>query len=246
MAKKAGLAHNFYVGGYDLSGDIGSIENAASPRTFLSAPVLDKSAMVRLKGRTDGALDFSTWFDDAALLEHVALSGLPTADVVSIWFLGTTLGDVCGMLSSKQVNYDPTRAEDGSLAIMVNNQGQGVPLEWGKSVTAGKVTFSSAGSKTGEITAQTTSGGVGYIQVFSVGSGTPTFVLQDSSNTTNGIDGDWATLITFATQARGAERKEVSGTVEKALRLTTTGSFANAVCAVGFRRGESVDDVAYA
>ena len=43
-----------------------------------------------------------------------------------------------------------------------------------------------------------------------------------------------------------SERKTVSGTVNRYLRLTTTGTFVNCIFAVAIRRGEAVDDEAYA
>lgn len=246
MAKKAGYPQNFFIGGYDLSGDVGVMDRVAGPRTTLAANGLNSSAMERLIALSSGEMSFRTYFNDAANQQHVALKGLGTTDKVAMWFTGTTLDDVCAMLNGKQINYDPTRGADGSLLFLTQVLGNADPIEWGNTVTAGKITHSSAGSSTGSIGTQTTNGAVGYINIFSVGSGTPTFILQDSQDTSNGIDGTWATLITFATQAQGAERKEVSGTIDKGLRMTTTGSFANAVFAVGLRRGESVDDVAYA
>lgn len=228
-----------------MSGDVGSIERAGSPRTTLEVTGLDKSAIERLLGTASGELAFNTFFNDAANQSHAALKGLPTADVDVLWFLGTTLGDVAAGMTAKQVNYDWQRPQDGSLLGSVQCLGSGRILESGKSVTAGKITHSSASSSTGDVTDQTTSGAVGFLQIFSVGSGTPTFIIEDSSDTTNGIDGTWVTLISFATQAQGAERKTVSGTVDKGLRARTTGSFSAAVFAMALRRGESVDTEGY-
>ncbi len=243
MAKKSGLSQNFYLGGYDLSGDVGAVATAASPKSALAITGLDKSAVERVLGLADGELSFNTWFNDATDQEHAALKGLPTTDAVALYLMGTALGDAAAGLAGKQINYDWSRNDDGSLKGSVQVLANGTPLEWGDAVTAGKVTHASASSSTGSVGAQSTAGAMGYLQVFSVGSGTPTFVIEDSSDTTNGSDGTWATLLTFATQVQGAERKTVTGTVEKGLRATTTGTFTNAVFAMALRRGTANDDV---
>ena len=82
------------------------------------------------------------------------------------------------------------------------------------------------------------------LQIIDIGSGTPTVVIEDAPD-----NSAWATLVSMTAVADGgeptAERKTVSGTVDEDLRITVTGTFTNLVLAVGIRRGESVDDLAY-
>ena len=243
MAKSSGLGQNFYVTGRDISGDVSAIDNAGSPRQIFVTTGIDKAATERLLGRSDGNLSWTTFFNDAANQQHAILGSHPTTDITIIWALGTSLGSVAAGLVAKQVFHNGTEAADGSLTFSTEAQGAGSPLEWGNMVTAGKVTHSSAGTSTGDVTAQTTVGGIGYLQIFSLGSGTPTVLIEHSSDTSNGIDGSWSTLLTFATQAQGGERKVVTGTVRKGLRLKTTGSFSNCVIAICFRRATAQDDV---
>ena len=240
----SGLSQEFFIGGYDLSGDVGAIDECSSPREYLEAPVLNKSAMVRIRGRTDGKISFKTWFDDATGLEHDALKGLPTADVVVLWGLGNTLGDEAAGLVAKQVDYNWSRGADGSMEGSVQCLGQGASLEWVQRLTAGAVTHSSAGSETGVVDAgATTRGLIGYLQVMTI-SGAPTFLIQQSSNTTNGIDGAWTTIISFgASSARHGVRQTSSGAVAKGLRVTTTGTFSSAVFTMAYVRGTAQDDV---
>lgn len=245
MAKKAGLGQGFFIGGKDISGDVSSLDNVSSSRETLEVTGIDKSAIERVAGRGTGEMTFTTFFNDAANQQHAALKAVARTDVVACYFQSSTLGETAAGMVAKQMSYDTTRGSDGSITNYVQLSANSNVLEWGNTVTAGKITHSSAGSSTGAVTSSSAAGGAAYIQIFSLDSGTPTFVLQDSSDTTNGTDGSWATLITFATQAVGAERKTVSGTVNKGLRLTTTGSFSNAVVAVMLRRGESVDVEGY-
>ena len=245
MAKQSGLGQRLYVGGFDISGDVGSIDNASTPTALLEVTGIDKSAVERILGKRSGMLSFTAFFNDATDAEHDALKGLPTADVLSLWMLGTTRGDVCAALTAKQINYDGTRAEDGSLVFKVDMQGTaGLFLEYGDVLVA-KVTHSSATDETGiTFGVQTAVGAVGFLQHFGAADPIPTgtieYDIEDSSDSTNGIDGTWATLLAFSDVstpwAETAERVAVDGNVEKYVRASTNGTFSNADFAMGFRR----------
>ena len=146
MAKQSGLGQQLYVAGYDLSGDVGVINNAACPRGLLEVTAINKSAIERVNGLADGIIDFNSWFNDAALAEHAALSGLPTADVLLIWALGAAVDDSAMFMTAKQVNYDGSRGADGSLSFNVQALADGVAPEWGEMLTSAQDTHASAGS----------------------------------------------------------------------------------------------------
>ena len=115
MAKGNGLGMACYVGGYDLSNDVGAITNATLERALLDATGIDKSAMERLPGLYTSSIGFTGFFNDAAAQEHVALKALPTADVIVSILKGTTLGDVGAGLRAKQVGYGWTRGAGGAF-----------------------------------------------------------------------------------------------------------------------------------
>ena len=74
---------------------------------------------------------------------------------------------------------------------------------------------------------------------FTLSSGSPTVKIEDSAN-----NSDWADLITFSTSsAASAERKTVTGTVNRYVRCTLTGTFSNLAFAVILVRGTAQDDV---
>ena len=245
MAKQSGLGQRLYLRGYDISGDVGSIDNASTPTDLLDVTSIDKLAYERILGKRSGMLSFTTFFNDATDAEHDALKGLPTADVLALWLIGTTRGDVCAALTAKQINYDATRGEDGSLVFKVDLQGTaGLFLEYGLVLVA-KVTHGSATDETGiTFGVQTTVGAVGWLQHFGAADPIPTgtieYDIEDSSDSTNGIDGSWANLIAFSDVtdpwAETAERVAVDGDVEKYVRASTNGTFANADFSMGFRR----------
>jgi len=251
MPKESGLGDLLFINGYDVSGDIGSLGRIACPRPTLDVTGINSSARERVQGPADGAIAFRSWFNDAAGQEHAALKA-KTDPAYCMAVCGGAQGDPCAMLVAVQTNYDGDRGADGSLALAVEALAKGhisgmptnAGLEWG-TLVAQKQTIASAGATVGEVTAQTTAGAALQLQVFSVASGTPTFVAQDSSDTTNGSDGSWATLKTFTIQAQGAERQTVAGTVEKGVRLNAIGTFTDAVVAMGIRRGTAQDSVAY-
>ena len=247
MAKKSGLSQEIYVHGYDLSGDVGSLERVAGPHPATEVTGINKAAVERVHLRADGSIDFSTWFDDATALAHAALSPLPTTDVVILWALGGAVGDVAAGLVAKQLNYDWNEGPDGSLSGTVRTVGTaGSPLEWLEMLTAGQQTDSSSANGTSkDDTASTSNGIIAYLAITVIGSGTPTVTIEDSAN--NSI---WATLLSFTQVADGGEptgeRMTATGTVDRYLRIATTGTFTDLDFAVGYRRGESTDDVSLA
>lgn len=254
MAKSSGLGDGLILNGYDLSGDVGAVQRIASPKPTLDVTGLNSSAHERIQGPGDGGIDFNAFFNDATGQEHLALKA-KTDPAYVMYLNGSTLANPCAMLVALQTNYDWSRGNDGSLVGSIQTLSKGhvagtitnVGLEWGKQVTAGKITHASATSSTGDVTTQSTAGAAAQLQISSIGSGTPTFLIEDSSDTTNGIDGVWATLITFTINtANTGERLTVSGTVDKGLRARTTGTFTNAVFVMGLRRGTAQDVVAYA
>ena len=249
MAKSAGLAQQFFVHGYDLSGDVSAINNASSPRGVLEITGINKSAIERVMPRTDGAINYNSWFNDSALQEHVILSSLPTSDSLVLWALGGSSGDTAAMLVSKQLDYPLTKGADGSLAATIDCQGNGEPLEWGIMLTAGKITHSSAtasGSGTSyDQGAATSSGAVGMLHIMDIDSGSPTIAIQDSANNSS-----FTSIIGFSTVADGAEptaeRVSMTGNVRRYISVVSTGTFSNCDFAVAIRVGTAQDDVAYA
>ena len=244
MAKKGGLSNRFFVHGYDLSGDVNAISTLSTPVGQLPSTGINCAANERIFGVVDGMLEFQTWFNDAAAQAHPALSGLVTTDRILTYLVGAAAADAAFWMVAKQVNYDPTRAADGSLDISVQAVKTGTTLpEWGISLTAGKVTHASAASSASvDNAASSASGAAGVIHGFSIATGTATPLIEHSTN-----DSTWATLITFAniTAANTAERVTATGTVNRYARFTTTGTFTTLVAWVGLRRGEAVDRVAY-
>src|SRR3990172_446329 len=137
MTKQSGLGDNFYVGGSDLSGDVGAIQTIRSSVNPLDVTAIDKSAHERIFGQYDGEISFNSFFNDAALAEHAELKLRPTADTLVSYFRGTTLGNESACLTGKQINYDLTRSADGGLIFSVQALSNPYAFEWGKMLPAG-------------------------------------------------------------------------------------------------------------
>lgn len=236
MAKTAGLGDNLYVSGYDLSGDVGSLSRIGGGPNLLDVTGIDKSATERLGGQRDGSIEFQAFFNPAAGQAHPVLSALPTADRIVSYHRGTTLGNPAAACMAKQINYDPTRAQDGSLTIAVQALSNGYGLEWGTQLTAGKLqhTGAAAGSSV-DFGAASSNGLQAYLHVFSFTGTSCTVAIQESSddgggdafaNVTDGV----FTAATGVTSERIATANDQS--VERYLRINTTGTFSECTFAV--------------
>ena len=246
MAGSSGLGANAYIGGYDLSGDIGSVPSVGGGPAALEVTAINSSAVERVYGLRDGQLQFNSWFNPAVAQQHAVFSPLPSTDVVAqVAFRASSsfaIGDECVQLIGKQINYQPSRQADGSLAFTIDMHANGYGLEWGNLLTAGKRTDSAAtnGSSWDDLAGAPTSTAFGmsaYVQLFSFSGTSVTITVQDSADNVSfaGITG----LATSAlTAAPAAVRLATSSTatIRRYLRVATTGTFSNAVFVVSVTR----------
>lgn len=239
--KSGGLGDNLYVGGYDLSGDIGSIQKISGGPKPLVVTGINKSAFERIGGGRDGGIDFNAFFNDAAGQAHPRLSTLPTADVVVMYCRGTTLGNAAAACVAKQINYDGTRAADGAYTFAVQALANGYGVEWGTQLTAGKRTDTSATNGASvDFSASTSLGWQAYLEVFAVTGTSVTVTLEDSAD-----DSTFAAFTGSAFAAAtgpGTERiaGSSSATVRRYVRAVTSGTFTEAVFAVMFVKNKDV------
>lgn len=236
MAKQSGLGDNLYVGGYNLSGDIGSLGTIGGGPAPLEVTGIDKSAIERIGGLRNGTIEFSAWFNDAAGAAHPVLSALPTTDRIITYCRGTSVGSPAAGMVAKQINYDPSRAADGALSESVSAQSNGFGIEWGRLLTAGVRTDTGATNGASiDTVASADFGGQAYLQVFSFTGTDVTIKIQDSAN-----DSTFADVTSFGFTAVTAgptvERIALSptATLRRYLRVitTTSGGFSSCAFAV--------------
>jgi hypothetical protein len=240
MAKQSGLGDNFYVHGYDLSGDINSLGTISGGNAPFDVTGIDKSAYERIGGKRDGNIEFTSYFNPATDRSHLRLSTLPSSDVHFYYARGTTLGNPAACMVGKQINYDGTRGDDGDFKFSVQAQCNSFGLEWGRQMTAGKRTDTGAANGTSVDfgTGSTAFGLQAYLQVFSFTGTDVTIRLQESSD--NGAGDAFANVtggaFTAVTAGPTVERIATANdqTVERYLRVitATTGGFSELTFAV--------------
>lgn len=236
MAKSSGLGDNLYVGGYNLSGDIGSISKVGGGNKPIEVTGIDKYAFERLGGQRDGGLSWSAFFNTAPGQEHAVFSPLPTTDVVVTYCRGTTLGDPAACTVAKQLNYDGNRASSGEYTFAVDAESNAFGLGWGRQLTAGLRTDTAATAGASIDTGGSLSfGAQAYLQVMAFTGTDVTVKIQDSAD--NVTFADVAGLaFTGITAAPTAQRIAIANTatVRQYLRATTvtTGGFTSCVFSV--------------
>ncbi|MGW0587462.1 hypothetical protein [Streptosporangium sp. NPDC002607] len=243
MAKQSGMGDRLFVAGYNLSGDIGSLGRIGGGPAALDVTGIDKEAFERIGGLRDGAIEYSAFFNPAVGQAHPRLSALPTADQVVTYCRGAALGGAGAALVGKQINYDPTRGADGSLTVAVQALANGYGLEWGRQLTAGVRTDTGAANGSSvDHGASTAHGLQAYLHVFAFTGTSATVKIQESSD--NGGADTWADVVgggfTAATGITSQRIATAAGlTVERYLRVVTTGTFSNAQFAVLVCRNET-------
>lgn len=208
MTKQGGLGAQFYVSGYDLSGDVGALSRIGGGLTGTQDVTgINKSAFERIGLLRDGGMEFTGFFNPSVAQAHPVLSALPTADVVATYVNGQALGDPAASLVGKQIDYAPTRGQDGSLTIASSVLANGYGLEWGDALTAGIRTDTAATNGTaidfGAVS--TLFGAQAWLHVFAFSGTDVTVKIQDSANNSAFTD---VTGLTFTqtTSARTSER----------------------------------------
>lgn len=241
MSKESGLGDNLYIAGYDFSGDIGSLSRVSTPLAVQEVTGINKLAFERIGLARDGALEFGQYFNPSSGQEHERLSPLLTTDQHAAYCRGTTLGNPAAAMVAKQINYDWTRGNDGALTGTTQLQANAYGLDWGKQLTAGKRSDTSATNGTAvDFAASTSFGWVAYLQVFSFTGTSVTVTLEDSA--------DNVSFATFtgsafsAASAIGAQRiasASQTATVRRYVRAVTSGTFSQATFAVVFVKNKA-------
>lgn len=246
MAKESGLGDNLYVAGYDISGDIGSLSRIGGGPAPLDFTPINKYAFERQAGIRDGSIEYNAFFNPSAGQAHDRLSDLPRTDQIMTYCRGTTIGNWSANLIGKQINYDPTRTAEGAINFVVQAQANGYGIEWGKLLTAGKRTDTSAtnGPSFDQGTGSLAFGLQAYLHVLSFTGTSVTVKLQESSDAA-GTPDTWTDVVGggfVAVTAIGAQRIQTARTqtVERYLRVVTTGTFTNAVFALSVVRNRSL------
>lgn len=242
MAKQSGLGDYLLIDGYDFSGDIGSIGRIGGGPAASDVTGITSSAMERIGLLRDGGIDFTSWFNPTAGREHDILTELPYASRQETYCRGLGLGSQAASLVCKQLNYDPTRGQDGSLSVAISGQGDAYGLEWGLQATAnGKRTDTTATNGASiDGGAATAFGAQAYLHVTALTGTNVVVALEDSADNVSfaAITGG-----AFASKTGiGFERIQTArdATIRRYVRVVTTGTFTSATFLVNFIRNDTL------
>ena|SRR5687767_3495478 len=235
MAKETGLGANFYLDGYDLSGDTGSLESISKALNPIPMTGIDKLGHERKAGQLTGKIDWTSFFNPTNA--HPPLKLVPRTDRIASYWHRATLGAPVASMVCKQTDYAGTRDAAGALTFKVNTLSNAWWLDWGLGLTVGKRTDTAATNGSGvDFGASYVFGLQAYLQVFAFTGTSATVKIQQSSD--NGAGDAYAditdgafTLVTSAPQAQRIQTSR-SQTIEQWLRIVTTGTFSSLVFAV--------------
>ncbi len=233
MAKQSGLGDRLYVGAYDLSGDIGSLQQIQGGPTALDLTDITQSGYDREGGLRTGSINFTAWFNPSAGRAHPRLASLPTGTTLVTYGRGNALGAPAASCVSRQVGYDGTRGQDGSLALAVATLSDGYGIEWGIQLTAGLRTDTVATNGASVDNGAATTFGAQFYLHLTAFTGTSVVVkIQDSADNTTFADvsGGAFTSATGITTERIALSN--AATLRRYVRVATTGTFSNATFVV--------------
>jgi hypothetical protein len=226
MAKSNGLASELFIGGYQLSGDIQSVDNISSPVATLDVTGINKSAYERILGLRDGMIDVTTFFNTSAGQAHPVLSVLPETDTHVMYCHKSVIGNPAACLVAKQLNYDGSRAADAGFTFKVQAQGNAYGLEWCQQLTAGLRTDTAATNGSSLDTGASASfGGQFYLQCTDFDGTDVTVKIQDSADNSNWADVTGGSF-TQITSAPTFERIALSNTatIRRYVRAVTVTS----------------------
>lgn len=243
--KSSGLGDNLYIAGFDASGDIQQLGKVGGGPALLNFTAINKSAYERQGGVRDGGIEYTAFFNHVPVTGgiHEKLAALPRTDQIVTYCRGTTLGDEAAALVSKQINYDPTRGDDGMLTFGISAQANGYGLEWTRLLTAGIRADTAATNGTGiDTTASASFGGQAYLQVFAFTGTDVTVKIQDSADNVSFADVAGFAFTQITGGAPLAERIALgnTATLRRYLRAATvtTGGFSALSFAVGVAKNE--------
>lgn len=240
--KQSGLGDHLLVAGRLIGGDVqqlGTIGGGPSP---LEVTDITQSAMARIGGVRDGNLEYTAYFNPAEGRSHEYLSTLPTSHQLATYLRGVGLGRPAACIVGKQLDYAGTRGDDGAFTFATQAQNAEFGLEWCTQMTAGVRTDTSAtnGASVDFGTGSTAFGLQAYLHVTAFTGTSATVKLQESSD--DGAGDAWADVtggaFTAVTAAPGWQRIETARdqTVERYLRVVTTGTFSALQFAVAVNR----------
>lgn len=238
--KRTGLGNYLLINGTNVSGDINSISKLGGGLAATEEMTdITQSAIERQAGLRDGGIGWISYFNPAANRAHAIFSALPRTDVHAMVLFGQALGEAGAGIVAKQLDYAGTREQSGAFRFTVEGQGNGFGLEHGVQATPGirsdTTATNGASIDYGAAVGTTAFGLQMYVQLLSFTGTSITIKVQSSTDDGGGdafADITAATTGALTTPAGVRVATAVNASVERYLRVVTTGTFSAADFAV--------------
>lgn len=176
--------------------------------------------------RIDGMVDADVFGDLAALVQ------VDDAALVSTAPEGYGAGNEVIFTQARKSQLDHSAPHNNVVSFTAGFQIHDVPLLNGVSLHDLEAETGASSESSVDGGASSSAGGWGILHCTAFAGTDLTVTIQDSAN-----NSDWADLVTFTQlTAAGQELKAVSGTVNRYLRATWSGTFTSATFAVAFAR----------
>jgi hypothetical protein len=206
---------------------------------------IDKDAFERVGGKRSGGFEVTAWFNPSAGQAHDRFGNLPTTQQLASLSKSTTAGAASAACIGRQINYDPTRGDDGSLTEKITVESDGYGLEWGNVLTYSLLGGPGVTASL-DFGAASAFGLQAYLQVLLVTGTSVTVAIQESSD--NAVGDPFAAVAggTFvAATGPSFQRIATSNalTVERYLRVSATGTFTAALFLVQVMRNSIAGQV---
>lgn len=231
--KMSGVGAALLVNQYDISGDVGALTSMGYSRGLQDVTGLDKDGTERIGLRIDSEMSYAAFWNTSAGRSVAVLE--PLTEALVTFCRRASLGSPTRTLTGVKSSWSVARGQDGSMAANGQIQASnGRPIEGGYLLTSGKQTFASAAAGTyidrGAGSASSF-GAAAVLHVISLGSGTATVKVQESSDHST-----WADALTFANVSGAtSEYKRTSSltaTIRRYVRIDVSGTFTNLVAVV--------------
>lgn len=245
MAKYGGNNAGFFlVGGYSLLGETTSLRDRVLGELALTHALGDGWEKSSSTGVRQAELESAGFYDDAADKINAALAGREDVNQVVCWnYTGNTVGKkfngaegAFGGVYDRQASIPGLHKAAGQWRVAGQVDSDGVILHAQAAETA---TGNTEGADSQDNSVSSANGGAGYLQVSAISGTGATF---DGKVRHSADDITYADLITFAqvvlADARKAERKTVTGTVNRHLATSWTiaGTGPSVTPLIGFKR----------
>jgi hypothetical protein len=116
MSKTSGLGDQFFIGGYDLSGDVASLDQISGGPALLDVTPINVSAHVRIGGLRSGSMQFTSFFEYSGSVSSPSVPSTTVAQV-STYNFPVLVNVIGGTVTNVAVNGSNVGSGDGTYLL---------------------------------------------------------------------------------------------------------------------------------